>query len=260
MNKRFMTMLLVACILGIPGCENTPSPDNPEDEIKQEPFEYPTDFYQSFTRANIYSNGIPEQYRWTDYKALAEKFHNLAFDTSAAGNWLPLSRMNGGRIEMQTYVSNVFGNEGITLIPAMVSASLNGFDLTGKLQTADSFFNTTEGVITNNAGSSSAGMSMWYMLFPALHYTWLSLLNPNEAAMRQNCLATIGRWYDAYQLMKDSHFISIYLSNFTARNFNFAVNNVVNKPSGGNWAEPDCAAGMAVLFYNGYKLSGDQKY
>jgi hypothetical protein len=35
---------------------------------------------------------------------------------------------------------------------------------------------------------------------------------------------------------------------------------VVNKPSGGNWAEPDCAAGMAVLFYNGYKLSGDQKY
>ncbi|MDR0472464.1 MAG: hypothetical protein LBH43_02165 [Treponema sp.] len=254
MKNHFLIVLMAAIpIFGITDCGNAPLRQKGRPE-----------FFKSFNRAERYAQGLPASYKWTDYRLIAEKFHNLAFDNSASGGFLPLSWAMGEGIGIRTYVGDTRNQgsygEAITLLPALVCARLNGFDIEGKLPAANAYFCDAEGVILNNSGSSSAGMSMWYMLFPALHYTWLSLLSPDETIMRQNCLTTISRWYDAYQLMKDSHFTNTSLTRFTVRNFNFLNNTPALKEPDRNWSEPDSAAGMAVLFYTGYKLSGEQKY
>ncbi|GHV31465.1 hypothetical protein AGMMS4952_20290 [Spirochaetia bacterium] len=218
--------------------------------------------FKSFNRALQYGTGLPDSYRWTDYHSIAQKFHDLAFDASAAGTFLPLSWPVGGNIGMATYVGDSRAGqyaEGITLIPALISAGVNGFNTAGKLASANTFFNVSEGVITNNPGGRSADQSMWYILYPAILYTQLSLLHETDTTLRANSLTTIGRWYEAYQVMK-SYFASTQTTQFEIRSYDFALNTPVLKSSSKNWREPDCAAGMAVLFYTGYKLTGDQKY
>jgi hypothetical protein len=235
-------------ILCLTACFNGPADRNPDRGT----------IYKDISRVQSYPANLPLNYEYTDYRAIAAGFHALVFNPGGpAGAFLWKDNTYGG-YGLAAYVGDPRqgqdgGEEAVALIAALVSAGLTGMEGMGDyVRGAGSFFSDTEQIVLNNPGGRSGSMSFWYLLYPALLYTRLSLLYGEEMETREKVLAAIERWYRAYEVIRDDEG-----ADFDWTGFDFTA----MKPyRNGVWKEPDAAVGMALLFYAGYALSGREAY
>lgn len=219
-------------------------------------------YQKEVQRISRYPDGLPANYHWIDYKQRALALNDLLFDESRSGEYFPLLWQD------ETY--DTFGiaayvgdgrrgqdgaQEAVTVIAAILSASQLGIDKrdengTNYVKSLAAFYSEEEGIILNNPSGSSETTSMWYLIYPAILFTQVSQQYPQESKLHELALACIERWYQAYQVMKDT-------GSFDYTGFNFKT---MQPYSNGVWKEPDCVAGIALLLYYGYCMTGNEEY
>lgn len=251
--KRLTVLLLVFCLLlQTFGCANVSS-DGTEKNITGQ---------KEVTRINRYDSVIPENYKWFDYKEKALLYDNIVFNEDAMGTYLPLIWQDeaNSTFGFAAYVGdpragNNGSQEAVATIAAVLSATLMGIDKSRQkginyVEQLHAYYSEHEGIILNNPGGSSALTSMWYMIYPAILFTQVSLRYPTEEQIRRDALSTIESWYEAFLIMKETE-------SFNYTGFNFIT---MEPYDNGVWKEPDCAAGLALLFQMGYEMTGEEKY
>ena len=221
-------------------------------------------FYKRINRISSYAQSMPGNYKYTDYAALARSYDALVFEAASANRSFPLNWED--RTHQTFGIPAYVGDrrtgqngteEAVTTAAAVFSATLAGIDKANQnginyVRMLNAYFNPAEGIFLNNPGGSSAETSMWYLLYPALLFAQVSRQYPEETQLRQNVLTTIESWYRAYEVMyKHGE------PDFNYTGFNFLTNQPYKN---GIWTEPDAAAGIAVLLYFGYELTGAEKY
>lgn len=217
---------------------------------------------QEISRVTKYKTVIPPDYEYYDYKTTALKFDEVVFNMQAEGPFLPLiwEDTTHDSFGLSAYAGDGRMNkdgaqEAVTLIASVLSATQLGIDKSNQngvnyVKMLNAFFSEEEKIVLNNPGAKSADTSMWYMLYPAILFAQVSILYPDEAELREQTLATIESWYQAYQIMSQEE-------SFNYTGFDFAK---MEPYQNGEWTEPDCAAGIGLLLYYGYELTGRQDY
>lgn len=252
MKKRWKSLLSIVLIVSLTGCSvGKPNQMNKEAEYQKD-----------IARVSRYESNIPSNYKFFDYKERALKLDELMFDKSATGQYLPLIW------EDSTYQS--FGipayvgdgrmhkdgaQEAVTAIAAVLSATLLGVDKSNQdginyVEQLSAFYSEEEKIVLNNPSGNSETTSMWYLIYPAILFTQVSLHYPEETELRAQALSNIESWYQAYLVMREEN-------SFDYTGFNFKTNEPYKN---GVWTEPDSAAGIALLLYYGYELTGNQDY
>lgn len=252
MKRKFYSILSLTLIVSLTGCSIAkPTPALQEATTQKE-----------LSRIERYESAVPKNYSLYDYKSTALKLDQLMFDQTAKGTYLPLLW------EDKTYQS--FGipayvgdqrmhqdgaQEAVTAIAAVLSATQLGVDKSNQenhnyVAMLSAFYSEKEKIVLNNPSGNSESTSMWYLIYPAILFTQVSILYPEELTIREQALSCIDSWYQAYLIMKDS-------GSFDYTGFNFTT----MQPYKNNiWTEPDCAAGIALLLYYGYELTGKGEY
>lgn len=213
-------------------------------------------------RVNQFKTELPENYQIIDFKARALAYDQLVYNFDQKGTFLPLiwEDTTYDTYGIAAYVGDYRNGqdgtqEAVTSIAAVLSASLLGIDKSNQdgrnyVDALNVFFNEEEGVVINNPSGNSRNISMWYMIYPAILFTQVSLQYPSEITLRDNTIKTIESWYKAYEVM---HNLNSY--DYTGYNF------LTNQPYKNNiWTEPDSAVGISLLMYYGYQLTGLEKY
>ena len=214
------------------------------------------------SRIARYNDELPDNYRWFDYEAAALAFDELVFGEQAEGAYFPLlwQDMTNDTFGFAAYVGDGrTGNDGsqeaVAAVASVLSATLLGVDKSSQngsnyVARLHAYFSQEEGIVLNNPGGSSEGASMWYMLYPAILFTQVSAHYPEETQIREDALATVESWYEAYCVMRDT-------GTFDYTGFDFIA---MQPYENGVWKEPDCAAGIAVLMQLGSEMTGRQEY
>ncbi len=221
-------------------------------------------YQKSLERVNLFESDMPSDYELIDYRQKAMDFDQFLFDDTIEGPYLPLiweddvnDSFGFGAYVGDNRPHEAGSQEGVSLISAVLSATLNGIDKQDQhnqnfVKQLNAFYNESESVVLNGTNASSTDTSLWYSLYPAILYTQVSMLHEDETRMRENTLATIDSWYEAHNIMYDSG-----NGNYEYTKFDFTA----MEPSfNGIWKEPDSAAGVGMLMYYGYKLTGEDKY
>ncbi len=214
------------------------------------------------SRIARYDSEIPDHYRQFDYEAAALAYDELLFGEQQEGVYFPLmwKDVTHDTFGIAAYVGDGRsgsdgGQEAVATVASVLSATLlgvdksdqNGIDYVAQLH---AYFSQKEGIVLNNPGGSSRGASMWYMLYPAILFTQVSALYPEETQIREDALTTVESWYNAYRVMEES-------GTFEYTGFDFVA---MQPYENGVWKEPDCAAGIAVLMRLGFEMTGKQEY
>ena len=252
MKKKFYSMISLTCILCLTGCS----------VAKPVGTEKKAEYQKELSRIERYESNIPSQYRYFDYKSTALAFDELLFDTTREGTYLPLiwEDTTYDSFGVPAYVGDNRmhqdgAQEAVTAIAAVLSATQLGVDKSNQngnnyVSMISAFYSEQEKIVLNNPSGSSQTTSMWYLLYPAILFTQVSYLYPNELELRQQALTCIQSWYEAYQIM-------IKEQTFDYTGFDFTT---MQPYKNGIWTEPDSAAGIALLLYYGYELTGDEEY
>ena len=213
-------------------------------------------------RIQLYDDHMPEDFKLIDWSKRAIGFDALVFDENKNGPFLPLIWQDEtyNSFGMPAYVGDGRmhqngSQEAVTLIAAVVSASLNGIDKSkgvDYVSQLSAFYSEDEKIILNNPSGSSATTSMWYLLYPTILFAHVSDLYPEHETLRVQLLNAIESWYQAYEVMySDGN------PNFDYTGFNFKT----MKPYTNDiWTEPDSAVGIGLLMYYGFQLTNDEKY
>ncbi len=214
------------------------------------------------SRIARYGSEVPDDYGWFDYKSAALAYDALVFDEQAEGAYLPLLWQDTtyDTFGFAAYVGDGRsgrdgGQEAVATVASILSATLLGVDKSSQdginyVAQLHAYFSQEEGVVLNNPGGSSEGASMWYMLYPAILFTQVSAHYPEQTQIREDALATVESWYEAYRIMEES-------GTFDYTGFNFGT---MQPYVNGIWKEPDCAAGIAVLMQLGFEMTGKREY
>lgn len=217
---------------------------------------------KEIARIGRYEEEIPADYAWFDYKASALAFDGLVFGKNTQGKYLPLIWQDGTNdtFGFAAYVGDPRNGadgaqEAVATAAAILSATLLGIDKSSQagedyVAQLHAYFSQDEGVVLNNPGGTSKGASMWYMLYPTILFTQISLYYPQETQIREDALSAIESWYQAYQVMAET-------GSFDYTGFDFTEREPYEN---GVWKEPDSAAGIAVLMKLGYELTGKEEY
>lgn len=262
MKKLFMATLIFVFTLSLAACEGTGDPENgPEDEAPADNTDAP--IQKSIDRISLYDQAIPKDFEVIDYGERALRFDSIAFDRTLSGDYLPLywEDTTYDAFGFPSYVGDTRSHqdgsqEGVATISAVLSATLMGEDKTedngtNHVRRLNAYYNPEEGVVLNNINGSSASTSMWYALYPAILYSQVSLLYPDESTMREQTISTIEQWYQAHTVMEEED------ADYGYTGFDFSK---MEPYDNGQWQEPDSAAGIGMLMYYGYQLTGEDKY
>lgn len=219
-------------------------------------------YQKTIQRIGQFNSELPQNYEIIDFKSKALAYDQLVFDFEKTGTLFPLiwADQTNNAYGISAYVGDnrngVDGSqEAVTSVAAVLSASLLGIDKSNQnghnfVTSLNVYFNEEEQVVINNPSGNSRNISMWYMIYPAILFTQVSILYEDEVLLRTNTLKTIESWYQAYLVM---HNLQDY--DFTGFDFKSMTpyrNNV--------WREPDSAVGISMLMYYGYELTGQSKY
>jgi len=256
-RKMMLMTLLGTFLITAYACGNDDSSgsDDAAQEIK---------YQKSLERVNLFESDMPSDFKLIDYRQKAEDFDRFLFDYDLEGPYLPLiweddvnDSYGFGAYVGDNRPHEAGSQEGVSLISAVLSASLNGIDKQDQhnqnfVKQLNAFYNESESVVLNGTNASSTDTSLWYSLYPAILYTQVSILHEDETLMRDNALATIDSWYEAHNVMYDSGNGSYEYTKFDFTTMEPSFNGV--------WKEPDSAAGVGMLMYYGYTLTGEAKY
>ena len=216
--------------------------------------------------------GLPSPYIMRDWKAVATRYDELVFSTSATGQYLPLVHFKPTGINyltlqpilLDSYVGAAnSGNqaEAINIIPALVGATLVGADKSDQngvnwpLQSKD-FFNQANGQnVYLNGYSAISGGDGWYDLMPNVFFYQLYTLYPNVPDFNVQFTTVADRWLDAVYAMGGS------TTPWTIPDMNFRGWKLEDMtPNRNGVMEPETAGTIAWLLYHAWIHTGDKKY
>lgn len=245
--KKILTFTMVALIfLSATACSNT------NKMIEGE-------FQKGITKVDRFSDNNIDI---IDFKQRALNYDQLVFDYNSTGTYFPLmwEDNTNDSFGISAYVGDYRNNqdgtqEAVTLLASIISGSKVGIDKSNQkgvnyVKKIIPFFSDEEQIVLNNFNGSSESTSLWYLIYPAILYTEISILYENELVLRDKVLANIESWYKAYLIFNEK-------KDYNYSHFNFKTmtpykNNI--------WTEPDSSAGISQLMYYGYKLTNDTKY
>ena len=190
-----------------------------------------------------------------DWKQTATSYHQLAFNASASGQYLPLlytyglstlAGYAGPAFGLPSYVGNPpGGGEGITALGTVLGGTLAGLNMaalngTDYVQQCEAFYSIVNGhgLFLNNINSQGSG-SGWYDIFPSTLYYQISARYPGRALFQSNMVAIAESWRSA---------VPVLSNNWQHTGFNFKT----MTPADSGHVEPDMAIGIAWLEYMAY--------
>jgi len=212
---------------------------------------------------------IPQPFKMRDWTQVALDFEKLVFDVEAAGQYLPIAQwdytgVNGvaKTLFLPAYVGDtrvpVGGQEGLTVIGAILGSSLAGLDMTGHngenyVEMTKVFYNRTYKLLCDNKNGTIGG-SFWYDIFPAILFSQLAGLYPEEEYMEEIMLLTADYWRQA-----------AYKFGPAPDELDFApwtgYSSALRQPSyNGVWCEMDGGVAIGLLCYYAYQLSGERRF
>ncbi len=208
----------------------------------------------------------PVTYHMRDWRQVAVNFDNLAFDTAASGQFLPLVRIDNTPESPQLQTSfglaayvgetRTFGENGEPVHEALASL---GAVLGGTLVDVDKttgpynwvsmaqeyYVNRNSQYVILNTPFSVSGQSAWYETYPNILFYSIADRYPGESSL-QTILDTVdSRFYDA---------VDVLTAGGTSPNFNYTAYDFRNRQPvyNGIWREPDMGLGMAWLQHAAY--------
>ena len=198
-----------------------------------------------------------------DWKQTATSYHQLAFNPSASGQYLPLlysyslgtaAGYSGSAFGLPSYVGNPHdGGEGITALGAVLGGTLAGLNMaalngTDRVQQCEAFYSIVNGhgLVLNNINSQGSG-SGWYDIFPSTLFYQISARYPARALFQSNLVAIAESWRSALPVLSN---------NWQHSGFNFQTMTTVDS----GHVEPDMAIGIAWLEYMAYLQFQNSNY
>lgn len=198
-----------------------------------------------------------------DWKQTALEYHQLAFNPSITGQYLPLlyeytantvAGYSGPAFGLPSYVGRPRDSgEGLTALGAVLGgtlaglnmASLNGLD---RVHHCEVFFCVVNGhgLVLNNVNSPGSGSS-WYDIFPSILFYEIGSRYPGRASSQTKMAAIADSWLAALPVLSN---------NWEHTGFKFTT----MTPWDDAWDEPDMAIGIAWLEYMAYVQFHDAKY
>jgi hypothetical protein len=251
LKKLSLGMIMALIIVSAMACQK-----------KEEPQWIEPSYQKDILRIEQFTSELPENYEIIDLESKALLYDDIVFDFEASGSFLPLiwNDQTYDSYGISAYVGDhrqgVNGTqEAVVSIAAVLSATLMGIDKSNQngynfVDGLNVYFSEEEQIILNNPTGNSRNISMWYLLYPAILFTQVSIAYEDEVVLREHALSAIDSWYEAYLVMHEEH-------NFDYTGFDFST----MKPYRNNiWKEPDSAVGISMLMYYGYKLTGNDAY
>ncbi len=208
----------------------------------------------------------PSTYQMRDWRTVATDFDNLAFDTAATGQYLPLVKIDNSPQSAQlqqsfglaAYVGDprTFGetgepvHEAVTSLAAVLGGTLVGIDKTAGQynwvsMTREYYVNRNSQFVVLNTPFSASGGSAWYDIYPNMLFYSIADRYPDEAYFSPIQDQIDQRFYDA---------VGVMTANGTAPNFNYTAYNFRTRQPvyNGTWREPDMGMGMAWMQHAAY--------
>jgi hypothetical protein len=198
-----------------------------------------------------------------DWKQTALDYHQLAFNPSVTGQYLPLlyeytantaAGYSGPAFSLPSYVGNPRDSgEALTALGAVLGGTLAGLNmasLTGhdRVQQCEVYYCVVNGhgLVLNNVNSRGSG-SAWYDIFPNVLLYQIGSHYPGRASLQTKMAAIADSWLTALPVLSN---------NWEHTGFSFTS----MTPTDSAWVEPDMAIGIAWLEYMAYVQFHDARY
>ena len=198
-----------------------------------------------------------------DWKQTAASYHQLAFNPSISGQYLPLlysynlatlAGYAGPAFGLPSYVGNPLGGgEGITALGAVLGGTLAGLNMaalngTDYVQQCEAFYSVVNGhgLLLNNINSTGSG-SGWYDIFPCTLLYQISGRYPGRPLFQSNMAAIANSWLSALPVLSN---------NWQHTGFDFQT----MQPADSGHVEPDMAIGIGWLEYMAYLQFNNSNY
>lgn len=213
----------------------------------------------------------PAPYLMRDWQNTALGYDSLVFNFNLTGQYLPLIFQYSNTVNypshpsfgLHTVVGTTapFSGEAINVLPALVSASLNGVNKSNQngrnfVLMAEEYFNKANGEnIYLNHPSGSSGDDWWYETMPNVFFYQLNYLYPNTGDYQNQFYIVAERWLQAVTAMGGSA-APWHVPYMNYRAFNLKT----MKPLTSGVPEPEAAGSIAWILYNAYLESNNDKY
>ncbi len=205
-------------------------------------------------------------YQMRDWKAVAEGFDSLVFDTNATGQYLPLTRIDPTpefpllqeSFGIAAYVgeTRTWGENGepvfesVSSLGAVLGGSLVGIDKSAGphnyVSMSREFFGLLRGEpLILNGPFGGSGQSGWYETIPSILFYSIADRYPNQTELAPVLDVVDDSFYDAVNVLTAGG----TNSNFNHTAYNFRTHQPVFN---GVWREPDMGLGMAWLQHAAY--------
>ena len=214
---------------------------------------------------------FPQPYEMRDWHTIAIQYDSLVFNPDASGQYLPLTTIVDNTnnypghptFGIQSYVgtNSPPGMEAINVIPAVISATLNGIDKSSQYDynwplLCEEYFNRrpAENVYLNGPNASS-GHDWWYETMPNIFFCQLNELYPHTGDFDYQFITIANRWLEAVKVMGgyNAPWQMPYM-NYRA----FSLSTMAPLTSGVK--QPEAAGAIAWILYNAYAENGQEKY
>lgn len=209
---------------------------------------------------------MPSPYEMLDWKRVCREFDELAFNTRATGQYLPLCRIGAeeGRpyFAQTTYPGDTRAasgaGESLTSMWAVISAALSGINKrkSGEVDwvaLCDAWFCTRKGLnLLTDYRNGPTPLNYWYDLQPSTAYAILMDLYPGRAEADRIWRASIDTLARVHDSLKDASGVP----NYDFSGFDYDT----WRPAASGSREPDNAGHAAWLFYMAYRRYGDRAY
>jgi len=206
---------------------------------------------------------LPDPLVIRDWKKTALDYHQLAFNPSVTGQFLPLlyeytantaAGYSAPAFSLPSYVGNPRDSgEALTTLGAVLGGTLAGLNMASlaghdRVQQCEVFYCVVNGhgLLLNNVNSQGSG-SAWYDIFPSILFYEISSRYSVRASAQTKMAAIADSWLAALPVLSN---------NWEHTGFNFAT----MTPTDYAWHEPDMAIGIAWLEYMAYVQFHDAKY
>jgi len=198
---------------------------------------------------------LPDPLVIRDWKQTALDYHQLAFNPSVPGQYLPLlyeytanttAGYSGPAFGLPSYVGRPRDSgEALTALGAVLGGTLAGLNMASlngqdRVQQSEVFYCVVNGhgLVFNNVNSQGSG-SAWYDIFPSTLFYQIGSRYPGHVSFQTKMAAIADSWLTA---------LPFFGNNWEHTGFNFTT----MTPTDSAWDEPDMAIGIAWLEYMAY--------
>ncbi|MBN2710336.1 MAG: T9SS type A sorting domain-containing protein [Calditrichaceae bacterium] len=216
-------------------------------------------------------SNLPDPYHMRDWQKIASGLDSLLFDLQAGGDYLPLiwtepagtNYPGHARFGIHSYVGtdNTSSGEAITVLPAVIGATLNGINKSNQngynwvLMCEDFFNKRPEENVYLNGFIATSGSDWWYDTMPNVFFYQLCSLYPDQGQFEWQFTMIADRWLEAVEKMggRTTPWTAPYM------NYRAWILSTM-KPLTSGVKQPEAAGALAWILYNAYAETGKEDY